>query len=84
MSLTLLYSCLHTIGILLIQIGENTGILRVAILVHEHSLGAYMSCTMTLDITSGSESAIFYYKIHYFDGYFAHFFRAKFGALFLD
>ena len=30
----------------------------MAILVHEHSLGAYMSCTMTLDITSGSESAI--------------------------
>ena len=65
-----------------LAVGGITGILRVAILVHEHSLGAYMSCTMTLDITSGSESAIFYYKIHYFDGYFAHFFRAKFGALF--
>ena len=64
------------------MLGGITGILRVAILVHEHSLGAYMSCTMTLEITSDSESAIFYDKIHYFDGYFAHFWGAKFGALF--
>ena len=63
-------------------LGGNTGLLRVVVLVQEHSLGACMSCTIMLDNISGSESAIFDHIIHYFDGYFAHFFRTKFGDLF--
>ena len=69
-------------GLLRLVVGGNTVISKVAILVQEQPLGPYMSCTIMLDNISGSESAIFYHKIHYFDGYFAHFFRARFGALF--
>ena len=65
-----------------LTLGGNTVISNVVLLVKDQPLGPYMSCTIILDHNSGSESAIFYNKIHYFDGYFAHFFRANFGALF--
>ena len=35
-----------------------------------------------LDNISGSESAVFDHIIHYFDGYFGHFFRTKIEDLF--